>query len=94
MQFSTAFCAPCRSTRAVCARLAATMPGVRHVEIDAESHLDLVREMKVESTPTVFVMSGSQVLAKAEGAQTLASLRALLEKVSRDPVRGGAAPAG
>jgi thioredoxin-like negative regulator of GroEL len=93
MQFSTAFCAPCRSTRAVCAHLAATTEGVRHVEVDAESRLDLVREMGVEKTPTVFVLRDGEVCAKAEGAQTLASMRALLGRVSRGRARGGAAPA-
>jgi hypothetical protein len=39
LQFSTAFCAPCRATRVYCADLARTIPGVRHVEVDAESHL-------------------------------------------------------
>ncbi len=38
LQFSSAFCAPCRTTRVLCADVAARVPGVRHVEVDAQSH--------------------------------------------------------
>src|SRR5215470_19694739 len=40
VQFSTAFCAPCRSTRRILDEVARMTDGVAHVEIDAESHLD------------------------------------------------------
>src|ERR671937_307943 len=43
VQFSSAFCAPCRATRRVLTEVAGMVEGVNHVEIDAESHLDLVR---------------------------------------------------
>jgi len=35
---------------------------VEHIEIDAESHLDLVRDLKVLSTPTVFVLDADGVV--------------------------------
>ena len=56
LQFSTAFCAPCRAVRRVCAEVAALLPGVRHVEVDAESHLDEVRELGVSRTPTLLIL--------------------------------------
>ena len=43
LQFSSAFCAPCRATRRMLADVAGMVPGVTHVEVDAEEHLDLVR---------------------------------------------------
>src|SRR5262245_8132282 len=43
LQFSSAFCAPCRATRVVLAEVARTTEGVAHVEVDAESRLDAVR---------------------------------------------------
>lgn len=68
LQFSSAFCAPCRATRVVLADVAALVPGVEHIEIDAESHLDLVRELKVVSTPTVFVLDADgAVVSRATG---------------------------
>ncbi|MFG2602221.1 TlpA family protein disulfide reductase [Streptomyces sp. NPDC048514] len=56
VQFSSAFCAPCRATRRILGEIAAMVPGVTHVEIDAEARLDLVRELRVLRTPTVLVL--------------------------------------
>ncbi len=69
LQFSTAFCAPCRATRQILADVAAAVPGVRHVEIDAESHLDLVRRLRVRRTPTVLVLDAQvREVRRASGA--------------------------
>jgi thiol-disulfide isomerase/thioredoxin len=56
VQFSSAFCAPCRATRQVLGDVAGLVEGVAYVEIDAESRLDLVRRLNVLSTPTVLVL--------------------------------------
>jgi thiol-disulfide isomerase/thioredoxin len=83
LQFSSAFCAPCRATRRVLADVAATVPDVVHVEVDAEQHLDLVRALGVVRTPTtvVFDASGSEV-ARASGAPRREQvLRAVAEAV-------------
>lgn len=81
VQFSSAFCAPCRATRVVLADVAARTPGVVHVEIDAEHHLDVVRRLGVLRTPTTLVLDGSGAeVARAAGAprreQVLAALPA------------------
>jgi thiol-disulfide isomerase/thioredoxin len=69
VQFSTAFCAPCRATRRTLDEVAAMLDGVAHVEIDAEAHLDLVRRMKVVRTPTVLVLDErGHVVRRATGA--------------------------
>jgi thiol-disulfide isomerase/thioredoxin len=69
VQFSSAFCAPCRATRHVLTDVAGLVPGVRHVEIDAESHLDLVRRLSVTRTPTTLVLDAAGVEAtRASGA--------------------------
>lgn len=82
LQFSSAFCAPCRTTRHVLANVAASNDGVTHIEIDAEGHLDLVRQLGIMRTPTTLVLdaAGSE-RARATGAprreqveSTLASL--------------------
>ena len=79
VQFSSAFCAPCRTTRVVLADVADREHGVRHLEIDAEMHLDLVRALDVRRTPTTLVLdSRGQEVARAAGApqrgQVLAAL--------------------
>jgi thiol-disulfide isomerase/thioredoxin len=61
VQFSSAFCRPCVATRQVLGRAAADLPGVAHVEVDAESHLALVRRLGVASTPTTLVLDRAGV---------------------------------
>jgi thiol-disulfide isomerase/thioredoxin len=56
LQFSSAFCRPCVATRQVLGAAAASVPGVAHVEVDAESNLDLVRRLGVSSTPTTVLL--------------------------------------
>ncbi|MDQ7905832.1 thioredoxin family protein [Phytohabitans sp. ZYX-F-186] len=86
LQFSSAFCAPCRAVRRVCADVAQTVDGVRHVEVDAESHLDAVRELGIWRTPTVLIVDRSgRVVQRASGVpakgQVIAAVAALLEPV-------------
>lgn len=64
VQFSSAFCQPCRATRLVLADVATKVPGVEHVEVDAETHLELVRRLHVMRTPTVFVLDASGEIRK------------------------------
>jgi len=69
VQFSTAFCAPCRATRRILAEVAGMIDGVAHVEIDAESHLDLVRRLDIRRTPTVLVVGPDGRIAKRASGQ-------------------------
>jgi thiol-disulfide isomerase/thioredoxin len=69
VQFSTAFCAPCRATRRILAEVAEMIDGVAHVEIDAESHLDLVRRLDIRRTPTVLVVDPDGRVAKRASGQ-------------------------
>lgn len=79
VQFSTAFCQPCRATRQVLAEVSRQVPGVDHVEIDAESHLDLVRRLDVRRTPTVLVLDArGRVVRRASGQPRTADVIAAL----------------
>jgi len=83
LQFSSAFCAPCRATRRVLGDVAAVAAGVAHVEIDAESNLELVRKLNILKTPTTLVLDerGREVL-RASGQPNKADvLRALGQAV-------------
>ena len=64
VQFSTAFCAPCRPTRQILAQVADMADGVTHVEIDAEDRLDLVRRLRINSTPTILVLDPDGAIVK------------------------------
>lgn len=69
VQFSTAFCAPCRATRRILGEVAAMVDGVVHIEIDATTRLDLARRAGVVRTPTVLVLDAAgRVVRRAAGA--------------------------
>src|SRR5579864_4598556 len=64
VQFSTAFCAPCRPTRQILTQVAGMVDGVTHVEIDAAERLDLVRRLRISSSPTVLVLGPDGAIVK------------------------------
>ncbi|MEV1007202.1 thioredoxin family protein [Streptomyces sp. NPDC049881] len=79
VQFSSAFCRPCHATRRVLGEVAAMVDGVVHVEVDAESHLALVRGLGVTATPTVLVLdAGGRVVRRAAGQPRRADVIAAL----------------
>lgn len=79
VQFSSSFCAPCRATRRILGEVAGMVPGVTHVEIDAEAHLDLVRELEILKTPTVLVLDADgRVVRRATGQPRKADVIAAL----------------
>ena len=79
VQFSTAFCQPCRATRRVLDEVSGLVPGVAHVEVDAESNLELVRRLDVRRTPTVLVLDAhGAVVRRASGQPRKADVLAAL----------------
>ena len=79
VQFSSAFCAPCRATRRVLGEIAGMVPGVTHVELDAEDNLDLVRRLDILKTPTVLVLDADgHVVRRATGQPRKADVIAAL----------------
>ncbi len=82
VQFSSAFCTPCRATRLLLENVVSTMPDVRHMDVDAEAHLDLVRKLNIHSTPTTLILDSQGLeIGRALGApsreQVLKSLSAI-----------------
>ena len=81
LQFSSAFCAPCRATRRTLAEVARVVPGVVHLDVDAEQHLQLVRDVGVESTPTTLVLdSGGREVLRATGQPRPATVLAAISQ--------------
>lgn len=79
VQFSSAFCAPCRATKRILGEVVGMVPGVAHIEIDAEAHLDLVRELDILKTPTVLVLDADgRVVRRAAGQPRKADIIAAL----------------
>jgi glutaredoxin len=80
VQFSTAFCGPCRATRARLQQLRTTRPGLAYVHVDAESHLEEVRELDVRRTPTLFYLGrDGAVIGRSSGAPRPEELTALVD---------------
>ena len=82
VQFSSAFCSPCRATKALLEDMVKTLPDVRYAHIDAESHLELVRKIDIRSTPTtLFLNSAGVEVGRAMGtpkrSQVLAAVNAI-----------------
>jgi thiol-disulfide isomerase/thioredoxin len=82
VQFSTAFCQPCRATRRILVEVVGMVDGVAHVEIDAESRLDLVRKLDIRRTPTVLVLDArGHIVRRATGAPRKADVIGALGEV-------------
>jgi thioredoxin-like negative regulator of GroEL len=80
VQFSTAFCGPCRATKARLRQLQARRPGLAVVQVDAESHLDEVRALDVRETPTLFYLGrDGQLIGRSSGAPRPDELTALVD---------------
>lgn len=93
LQFSSAFCAPCRTTRVLCADAEQRWPGVRHIEVDAESHLDAVRALDIWRTPTVLLIAADgQIAQRASGAPTRDQLDTAISATFTRTDVGTAAP--
>jgi thiol-disulfide isomerase/thioredoxin len=82
LQFSSAFCAPCRATRRVLGEVTGLVDGVAHVEIDAEHHLEATRTLGILRTPTTIVLdaAGAEV-TRATGAPTRDQVLTALARV-------------
>ena len=79
VQFSSAFCTPCRATRALLTDITADLDDVKHIDIDAEKNLDLVRRLDIRSTPTTLVLDKSGIeVGRAVGAPKRAEVLATL----------------
>ena len=77
VQFSSAFCQPCRATRRVITQVVSdiAVPGIEVVEIDADDNLDLTRAWGVQSTPTViFLDSRGEEVHRGSGQPRTADI--------------------
>ncbi len=93
VQFSSAFCQPCRATRRILEEVTVLVPGVSHVEIDAEDNLDLVRALDIRRTPTVLFLDATGAVRKhASGQPRKADVIAALGDLMPGAAGDGGAP--
>lgn len=82
VQFSSAFCTPCRATKVLLEDMVKTMPDVHYAHIDAESHLELVRKLDIRSTPTtLFLNSAGVEVGRAMGTPKRAQVQAAIAAI-------------
>ncbi|QMW66865.1 thioredoxin family protein [Mumia sp. ZJ1417] len=87
VQVSSAFCAPCRAARVLLTKVADARDDVAYADVDAESHLDLVRRLDIRRTPTVLVLdSAGAVVARASGVPKMPEIEAVLTSVIRSRI--------
>jgi thiol-disulfide isomerase/thioredoxin len=83
IQFTTAFCAPCKATRRILDEVVRMVDGVAYVDVDAEANLELVRRLDVRRTPTVLVLDAQgRVVKRASGQPRKADVIAALGSVA------------
>jgi thiol-disulfide isomerase/thioredoxin len=88
LQFSSAFCAPCRATRQLLADVAGRSDGVAHVEVDVATRMDLTRQLDIRRTPTVLVLGPQgQVTRRASGLPRRAEVVAALALATGEAAR-------
>jgi thiol-disulfide isomerase/thioredoxin len=88
VQFSARTCASCPQVRRVLASLAATEPGVVHVDLAAEDRMDLVRRFSVFRTPTVLLLDpAGEVRSRTSGPLTPDRALAALAHLTTDATR-------
>ena len=84
LQFSSAFCTPCRATRSTLSTVVTHYPKIKHIEVDAESNLDLVRRLDIRQTPTtLFLNASGKEIARAVGAPKRDQVISALENLVR-----------
>ena len=82
VQFSSAFCSPCKATAAIITNLVKDMDDVRFVQIKSEENLKLVEKYDIKSTPTVIFFNGhgmevGRAMGTPTSQQVLASIAAV-----------------
>lgn len=86
VQFSATVCAPCRTTHRLLSEVAAEEPGLVHVDINAETRLDLVGEFGITRTPTVLLLDGAGVVRhRIVGAARKSEVLGALQQLSSRP---------
>lgn len=82
VQFSSTACAPCTATRRLLTAVTADQPALAHVDIDAETRLDLVERFGITRTPTVLLLDADGVVRhRIVGAARKPELLDALEQV-------------
>ena len=71
LQFSSAFCSPCKATAVVISQIVQGMDDVVYIQVASEENLKLVEKFDIKSTPTVVLFNRDGVeVGRAVGIPT------------------------
>ena len=88
VQFSSATCASCPQVRRVLTELTTNEPGVVHVNLPSEDHMDLVRRFSIYRTPTVLLLGPDGAIhSRTSGPLTQARALAAMAQLSQETSR-------
>jgi thiol-disulfide isomerase/thioredoxin len=83
LQFSTEYCAPCRSTARILGGIADERPGVAHVDVDLTHRPDLAKRFGVLQTPTTLVLDPSGTIrARIGGVARADEVRSTIDTIA------------
>lgn len=83
LQFSTEFCAPCRSTARILGGIAGERPGVAHLDVDLTHRPELASRFGVLQTPTTLVLDASGTIrARIGGAARADEVRSTIDSIT------------
>lgn len=93
VQFSSSVCTPCKRTRTLLESVTAERSEVAYVDLDAESHLDLVEQFGILRTPTVLVLDPDGTVAhRIVGQPRRADVLAFLDPLTEEPIAASSVP--
>ena len=84
VQFSSSVCAPCRATHRLLTEVTDADPTIAHIDVDAETRLDLVEEFGIMRSPTVLLLDADGVVRqRIVGAPKKADVLSALDEVAQ-----------
>ncbi len=80
LDFWAPWCGPCRMVAPIVAELAESRGDIVVGKVNVDEEMELAMEFKIASIPTLVVMQGGKVTAKAVGYMPKGDIEKLLEK--------------
>ncbi|MEZ4446685.1 MAG: thioredoxin [Polyangiaceae bacterium] len=81
VDFSAAWCGPCKMQKPVLQRFAESHPEIDIVEVDVDVSPATARACGIQAMPTLLLFQGGEVKAMARGLQSAPRIEAMLQNL-------------